>query len=93
MATLMMPGPSPMRAVAVAGLGGACTVALALRAALPEVGRMTALRARVFLIGQGSQSAMKLQREIARDGHSEIVGWAASRRAGWRRGRGRAART
>ncbi|MGZ3438070.1 MAG: hypothetical protein ACXVDD_01055, partial [Polyangia bacterium] len=75
--TLMMPGPSPARAIAVAGLGGACTVALALRAALPEVGRMAALRARVFLIGQGSQTALKLQHEIARDGHTEIVGWAA----------------
>jgi exopolysaccharide biosynthesis polyprenyl glycosylphosphotransferase len=73
--TLMMPGPSPARAMAVAGLGGACTVALALRAALPEVGRMAALRARVFLIGQGSQAAVKLQQEIARDGHTEIVGW------------------
>jgi sugar transferase (PEP-CTERM system associated) len=79
---LLMPGPSPARAVAVAGLGGACTVALALRAALPEVGRMTALRARVFLIGQGSQAATKLQHEIARDGHTEIVGWAATEASG-----------
>ncbi|MDB4971319.1 MAG: capsular polysaccharide biosynthesis protein [Myxococcales bacterium] len=72
--TLLIPGPSPAKAIAVAGLGGACTVALALRAALPEVGRVTALRARVFLIGQGSQAALKLQHEIARDGHTEIVG-------------------
>src|SRR5262249_29173118 len=41
--TLLVPGPSPARAIAVAGLGGACTVALALRAALPEVGRVAAL--------------------------------------------------
>src|SRR6478735_10968772 len=75
--TLLIPGPSPARAIAVAGLGGACTVALALRAALPEVGRVAALRARVFLIGQGSQQALKLQTEIARDGHTEIVGWAS----------------
>jgi exopolysaccharide biosynthesis polyprenyl glycosylphosphotransferase len=80
--TLMMPGPSPARAIAIAGLGGACTVALALRAALPEVGRMAALRARVFLIGQGSQAAMKLQSEIARDGHTEIVGWGTIETAG-----------
>jgi exopolysaccharide biosynthesis polyprenyl glycosylphosphotransferase len=80
--TLMLPGPSPARAVAVAGLGGACTVALALRAALPEVGRMAALRARVFLIGHGSRSSLKLQAEIARDGHTEIVGAAASETAG-----------
>ena len=66
----------------MAGLGGACTVALALRAALPEVGRLAALRARVFLVGQGSQSAMKLQHEIARDGHTEIVGWATIETAG-----------
>ena len=46
--TLIMPGPSPAQAIAVAGLGGACTVALALRAALPEVGRIDgAARARV----------------------------------------------
>ena len=31
--TLLIPGPSAARAIAVAGLGGACTVALALRAA------------------------------------------------------------
>jgi len=71
--TLLVPGPSPAKAVAVAGLGGACTVALALRAALPEVGRVAALRARVFLVGMGSQAAAILQKEIARDGHSEIV--------------------
>jgi exopolysaccharide biosynthesis polyprenyl glycosylphosphotransferase len=80
--TLMLPGPTPARAIAVAGLGGACTVALALRAALPEVGRMAALRARVFLIGQGSQASLKLQSEIARDGHTEIVGAAGIDTAG-----------
>jgi exopolysaccharide biosynthesis polyprenyl glycosylphosphotransferase len=80
--TLMIPGPSAARAIAVAGLGGACTVALALRAALPEVGRMAALRARVFLIGQGSQASLKLQSEIARDGHTEIVGCAAVETSG-----------
>jgi sugar transferase (PEP-CTERM system associated) len=74
LATLLVPGPSPAKAIAVAGLGGACTVALALRAALPEVGRMTALRARVYVIGQGTQAAAVLQREINRDGHVEVVG-------------------
>ena len=74
--TLLIPGPSPAKAIAVAGLGGACTVALAVRAALPEVGRMTALRARVYLLGLGSRAAMALQSEIARDGHTEIVGCA-----------------
>jgi sugar transferase (PEP-CTERM system associated) len=72
--TLLIPGPSPAKAIAIAGLGGACTVALAVRAALPEVGRVAALRARVFLVGQGAQCAAVLQREIARDGHSEVVG-------------------
>ena len=43
---------------------------------------MAALRARVFLIGQGSQAALKLQSEIARDGHTEIVGWATIETAG-----------
>jgi sugar transferase (PEP-CTERM system associated) len=75
--TLLIPGPSPARAIAVAGLGGACTVALALRWALPEVGRVTTLRPRLLIVGQGSQAATSLQREIARDGHTEIVGWAA----------------
>jgi sugar transferase (PEP-CTERM system associated) len=74
--TLLIPGPSPAKAIAVAGLGGACTVALALRAALPEVGRVAALRARVFLLGLGSQASRTLQAEIARDGHTEIVGCA-----------------
>jgi sugar transferase (PEP-CTERM system associated) len=72
--TLLIPGPSPAKAIAVAGLGGACTVALALRAALPNVGRVAALRARVFLVGQGSQAAAVLHNEIARDGHAEVVG-------------------
>jgi sugar transferase (PEP-CTERM system associated) len=72
--TLMIPGPSPARAIAVAGLGGACTVALALRAALPEVGRVAALRARIFLVGQGSSAATVLQKEILQDGHVEVVG-------------------
>jgi sugar transferase (PEP-CTERM system associated) len=72
--TLLIPGPSPARAIAVAGLGGACTVALALRAALPEVGRVAALRARIFLVGQGAQAAALLHKEVARDGHIEIVG-------------------
>jgi sugar transferase (PEP-CTERM system associated) len=80
--TLLIPGPSPAKAIAVAGLGGACTVALALRAALPEVGRVAALRARVFLVGIGSQAAQKLQREVVRDGHMEIVGWAGVETAG-----------
>lgn len=80
--TLLIPGPSPAKAVAVAGLGGACTVALALRAALPEVGRVAALRARIFLVGLGTQAATALQREIARDGHTEIVGAATVDTAG-----------
>jgi sugar transferase (PEP-CTERM system associated) len=73
---LILPGSSPAKAIAVAGLGGACTVALALRAALPDLGRVTALRARLFLVGQGTQAAAVLQQEIARDGHAEIVGTA-----------------
>lgn len=71
---LLIPGPSTAWAIAVAGLGGACTVALAVRAALPEVGRVAALRARIFLVGLGAQAALELQREITRDGHTEIVG-------------------
>ncbi len=80
--TLLIPGPTTAHAIAVAGLGGACTLALALRAALPEVGRVTALRARVFIVGQGSQAALKLQHEIARDGHTEIVGWSPAEASG-----------
>ena len=80
--TLLIPGPSPAKAIAVAGLGGACTVALALRAALPDLGRLAALRARVFVIGQGTQAASTLQREIGLDGHSEIVGVASVETSG-----------
>jgi sugar transferase (PEP-CTERM system associated) len=80
--TLLIPGPSPAKAIAVAGLGGACTVALALRAALPNVGRVTALRARVFLVGQGTQAAAALQAEINRDGHAELVGSATIEMSG-----------
>lgn len=75
--TLLVPGPSVAKAVAVAGLGGACTVALALRAALPDIGRAAALRARVYVVGSGSQAALALQHEIDQDGHAEIVGSAA----------------
>ncbi|HZS41120.1 MAG TPA: exopolysaccharide biosynthesis polyprenyl glycosylphosphotransferase [Polyangia bacterium] len=71
-ATLLVPGPSPARAAAVAGLGGACTVALVLRAALPDLGRAVSLRARLLLIGQGAAAAT-LIKEIVEDGHSEVV--------------------
>jgi sugar transferase (PEP-CTERM system associated) len=71
--TLVMPGSSEARAAAVAGLGGACTVALALRAGLPELGRRVALRARVLVVGRGTAAAARLMREIGRDGHSEVV--------------------
>jgi sugar transferase (PEP-CTERM system associated) len=73
--TLLMPGPLHERAAAVAGLGGACTVALALRAALPDLGRRVPLRARVLVIGHGAV-ASALVREICDDGHLEVVGQA-----------------
>jgi sugar transferase (PEP-CTERM system associated) len=72
--TLLLPGTSSMRAAAVAGLGGACTVALALRAILPDVGRRVSLRARVLVVGRGSRAAAILYDEIDRDGHSEVAG-------------------
>jgi sugar transferase (PEP-CTERM system associated) len=72
--TLLLPGTSGIRAAAVAGLGGACTVALALRAVLPDVGRRVSLRARVLVIGRGSRAAAHLYDEIDRDGHSEVAG-------------------
>jgi sugar transferase (PEP-CTERM system associated) len=72
--TLLMPGPAPMRLAAVAGLGGACTVALVLRAALPEVGHRIALRARFYLLGQGHAPSV-LMKEVHRDGHAEVVGY------------------
>jgi len=67
--------PVPSRLAWVAGLGGACTVALLLRAALPEVGRRLALRARFFLVGQGNAPSV-LMREVHRDGHAEVAGYA-----------------
>ena len=72
---LLAPGPIPVKLAAVAGLGGACTVALALRAALPEVGHRVALRARFFLVGQGNAPSV-LMKEVHRDGHAEVVGYA-----------------
>src|SRR5215831_8214787 len=72
--TLLLPGSSHIRAAAVAGLGGACTVALALRAILPNVGRRVSLRARVLVVGRGSRAAARLHGEVERDGHSEVVG-------------------
>jgi sugar transferase (PEP-CTERM system associated) len=72
--TLLLPGTSGIRAAAVAGLGGACTVALALRAILPDVGRRVSLRARVLVVGRGSRAAAILYDEIDRDGHSEVAG-------------------
>jgi sugar transferase (PEP-CTERM system associated) len=80
-ATLLLPGPSPARAAAVAGLGGACTVALLFRAALPDLGRRVALRARVLVVGRG-ETAQALLGEIARDGHAEIVGVIAAETVG-----------
>lgn len=71
--TLLVPGPLAARAAAVAGLGGACTAAVALRGALPDLGRKVSLRARVLLVGQG-QAARKLLKEIENDGHFEVVG-------------------
>jgi sugar transferase (PEP-CTERM system associated) len=72
--TLLLPGTSAVRAAAVAGLGGACTVALALRAILPDMARRVSLRARVLVVGRGSQAAARLLDEIERDGHSEVAG-------------------
>lgn len=80
-AMLLVPGPFPARVVAVAGLGGACTAALALRAALPDLGRRVALRRRIFLVGQG-QAASVLMQEMHRDGHTECVGYATPRELG-----------
>jgi sugar transferase (PEP-CTERM system associated) len=72
---LLSPGTPVSRLAGVAGLGGACTVALALRAILPEVGVRVALRARVFLVGQGRTPAA-LMHEVHKDGHSEVAGYA-----------------
>jgi sugar transferase (PEP-CTERM system associated) len=72
--TLLLPADPTPRAAAVAGLGGACTVALLLRALLPDLGRRVSLRARVLVLGRGSKAAARLLDEIARDGHSEVAG-------------------
>jgi sugar transferase (PEP-CTERM system associated) len=76
--TLLLPGGEPgksvTRVVAVAGLGGACTVALALRALLPDLGRRVSLRARVMVVGRGTPAAARLYDEIDRDGHAEVAG-------------------
>jgi sugar transferase (PEP-CTERM system associated) len=72
--TLLLPGTSGARVTAVAGLGGACTVALALRAVLPDVARRISLRARVLVVGRGTRAAARLLGEVERDGHSEIAG-------------------
>jgi sugar transferase (PEP-CTERM system associated) len=72
---LLHPGPVPGRLMAVAGLGGACTVAIALRAVLPVVGHRMALRARFYLVGQGNAPSV-LMKEVHRDGHAEVVGYA-----------------
>ena len=69
----LMPGPLAERTAAVAGLGGACTIALSLRAALPDLGRAMSLRPRVLVTGQGRVAAA-LMREIENDGHTEVVG-------------------
>jgi sugar transferase (PEP-CTERM system associated) len=74
-AMLLAPGSPQHKLAAIAGMGGACTVALALRAALPEVGWKVALRARVYLIGQGNAPSI-LMKEVHRDGHAEVVGYA-----------------
>ena len=56
--------------------------------------RMTALRARVFLIGQGSQAATgAAARDCAATGTPRSSAGRRSTRPGWRRGRARAART
>jgi sugar transferase (PEP-CTERM system associated) len=75
--TLLLPGPLAERAAAVAGLGGVCTLAIALRAALPDLSRRVALRPRVLLVGSG-QAAQTLRDEIHADGHSELVGHVAA---------------
>jgi sugar transferase (PEP-CTERM system associated) len=74
-ATLLLPATLVSRLAAIAGLGGACTVALLLRAALPGVGWQFALRARVLVVGQGCAAAALLQ-EIHRDGHAEVAAYA-----------------
>ena len=65
------------QAALAAGLGAACTTALVLRGALPEIGRRVPLRRRIYLVGHG-RCAEALAREIHRDGQIEVVG-AASR--------------
>jgi sugar transferase (PEP-CTERM system associated) len=72
--TLLLPGSSAVRATAVAGLGGACTVALAMRAVLPDVARRISLRARVLVVGRGARASARLLDEIERDGHTEVAG-------------------
>jgi sugar transferase (PEP-CTERM system associated) len=74
-ALALVPSPVAARLAAVAGLGGACTVALVLRASLPEVGRRVPLRQRFFLVGQGNAPSV-LMKEVHRDGHAEVVGYA-----------------
>jgi sugar transferase (PEP-CTERM system associated) len=75
LATLLLPATLVSRLAAIAGLGGACTVALLLRAALPDLGWRVALRARVFVLGQGGAAAQLLQ-AVHKDGHAEIGGYA-----------------
>jgi sugar transferase (PEP-CTERM system associated) len=71
--TLAIPGPRLAVHVAAAGLGAACTAALAFRTVLPEIGRRIALRGRIFLLGDG-EAAQLLSLEIDRDGTREIIG-------------------
>jgi sugar transferase (PEP-CTERM system associated) len=72
--TLLLPATLVSRLAAIAGLGGACTVALLLRAALPDVGWQFALRPRVLVAGQGRAAAALLS-EIHKDGHAELAAY------------------
>jgi sugar transferase (PEP-CTERM system associated) len=65
----------------IAGLGAACTVALAFRTSLPRLGRRVALRGRVFVLGEGAAERL-LAEEISRDGSHEIAASAPLRSCG-----------
>jgi sugar transferase (PEP-CTERM system associated) len=75
LALLAVPGSTSGKAIAVSGLGAACTVALGLRSILPELARTLSLRRRIFLVGQGNAASLLLN-EMHRDGHTEIAGYA-----------------
>jgi exopolysaccharide biosynthesis polyprenyl glycosylphosphotransferase len=67
----------PVAIAVAAGLGGASLAVIAMRAALPALGRHAALHTRVFLVGEG-EAARRLVREIQRDGTVDVVGFAGS---------------